>query len=1470
MGWRPFLVLLFVCCSLVLTGPAAAGTPPAQAWNRTLGGNSDDIASAVQQTTDGGYVVAGRTYSNNGDVAGNHGGWDYWVVKLDAAGQMAWNRTLGGSRWDEAHAVQQTSDGGYVVAGFTYSNDGDVAGNQGSIDYWVVKLDAAGQMAWNRTLGGSSYDEAYAVTQTSDGGYVVAGRTYSNNGDVAGNHGEYDCWVVKLDADGQMAWNRTLGGSGNDRAYTMQQTSDGGYVIAGETQSNNGDVAGNHGGLDCWVVKLDADGNMAWNRTLGGSKGDQAYGVDQASDGGYVIAGKTYSNDGDVNGTTKFGGDLWVVKLDAAGQINWSRTFGGSGWDEARAVQQTSDGGYVVAGYTRSNNGDVAGNHGESDFWVVKLAADGEMAWNRTLGGSMNDYAYAVEQTGDGGYVIAGETLSNNGDVAGTHGRLDYWVVKLMAEAEAEPPVASFTTNVSSGPAPLTVLFTDTSTGEGITGRSWEFGDGSTSSEASPTHTFLSPGTYTVTLTVTNAGGSNTATQTVTATGTPAIDLEKMMSGDGGSTWIDADDPPGPYLREGTNPQFRFVVTNTGNVTLSNVGVSDSDFGPLGGIAALSAGDSFAIETGAPRHEGQHENTATVTGTFTYSSGKTETVSDTDLAHYYGITAPVAGFTANVTSGVIPLTVAFTNTSTGMGITSHSWEFGDGTTSSEANPVHTFAAPGTYTVTLTVTNAAGSDTATRTVTATGTPAIDLEVDVSVDGGSTWYDADTAPGPTAPVGSTVTWTYTVTNTGTVPLSGVIVTDDGGTATDPADDFTAVPVLAGGFNVGDLNKDRLLDTTETWSYSASALARPGQYANNGTATGTPPGGLAAVTAADPSHYYGLEGAVANFTATPSSGAAPLWVQFTDTSTGEGITGRSWTFGDGSTSSEASPIHTFLSPGTYTVNLTVTNAGGSDTATQTVTVATRPWIVAGFTMNATTGTAPLTVQFTDTSTGPVRYRSWDFGDGATSTEQNPVHVFTAPGEYTVRLLVGTGQSTDRHTETVSVFEEPPAVGGDTGYFLVSTQPAGAAIYLEGLEGTRYLQGTTSGGPVNVTIYLTGSPMKKIIANLSGYHDAVFAIPRYPPKGMTIPVGLTLAPAQAPPVANFTANATAGIAPLTVQFTDTSTSSPTQWHWVIDDTVYTVQHPRHTFTSPGARTVLLVATNAMGSSSAKVMTIDVAGAPPPTTEPTTEVTTPVTTPVGNHPYPSTHIVPGRVEAEDYDVTGGDLVAYYDTTAANEGGAYRTDGVDIEVGGSGYNVGWIRAGEFLTYTVASAAAGTYTIEFRVANPGAAKTVTVSVNGEAKTLTIPSTGGFQNWQTVPLTGVNLNSGGNLVRVSMGSAASFNVDYMDFTTGGSTQPTTVVTTTTTIPSTGGASFTAAPIPVKKSSLIRFTVTPAPGKTIRSAWWTFDKAGHYTTWNSRTVNAGFYYPATGTFTPLVKLTYTDGSTEEVYRTNYVTVT
>jgi hypothetical protein len=269
--------------------------------------------------------------------------------------------------------------------------------------------------------------------------------------------------------------------------------------------------------------------------------------------------------------------------------------------------------------------------------------------------------------------------------------------------------------------------------------------------------------------------------------------------------------------------------------------------------------------------------------------------------------------------------------------------------------------------------------------------------------------------------------------------------------------------------------------------------------------------------------------------------------------------------------------------------------------------------------------------------------------------------------------------------------------------------------------------------------------------------------------------------------------------------------------------------------------------------------GGSTPTPTPTPIPPTPNGT--AGEPYPAPHLVPGRVEAEDYDVGG-----FADTTAANEGGAYRTDAVDIEVGGSNHNVGWIRAGESLTYSVDAAAAGTYSIGFRVANPGAARTVTVSVNGAARSLTVPATGSFRTWQTAALTGVNLNAGRNAVRIDTGTAASFNLDYLQFGQGGTPTP----TVTTPTPAAGGASFTAAPVTAPKGSAVKFTLTPAPGKRVGAAWWSFDATAHMNTWNSRATSPTFYYPARGTFTPLVKITYTDGSTETVQRTGYVRAT
>jgi len=410
--------------------------PGGIAWQKSLGGAEDDHAYSIQQTADGGYIVTGHTYSNDGDVSGNHGNTDYWVVKVTAAGTFDWQKCLGGLSFDEARSIQQTADGGYIVAGYTYSNDGNVTGNHGNQDYWVVKLDSAGTILWQRCLGGSQDDSANYLQQTADGGYIVAGKTYSNNGDVSGNHGDQDYWIVKLDPAGTILWQRCLGGSGTDAATSIQQITDGGYIVAGYSNSNDGNVAGNHGNQDYWIVKLDHAGTILWQKCLGGSGGDEAQSIRQTADDGYIVAGFSLSNDGTVSGNHG-GMDYWVVKITATGTVNWQGCYGGSSDDYAYGIRQTADGGYIVAGHTNSNNGDVTGNHGNYDYWVVRLNSAGTIFWQQCLGGTSTDSAYSVQQTADGGYIVTGYTYSNNGNVTGNHGKYDYWVVKLNPDTAA-------------------------------------------------------------------------------------------------------------------------------------------------------------------------------------------------------------------------------------------------------------------------------------------------------------------------------------------------------------------------------------------------------------------------------------------------------------------------------------------------------------------------------------------------------------------------------------------------------------------------------------------------------------------------------------------------------------------------------------------------------------------------------------------------------------------------------------------------------------------------------------------------------------------------------------------------------------------------------------------------------------------------------------------------------------------------
>ncbi len=445
------ILISFITVLSTVFSYSALSQAPAIEWQKSLGGRNEDDALAICQTFDGGYIVAGRSKSTSGDVTGNIGAFDAWIVKMSSSGSLEWQKSIGGSLTDQANAIVQTADSGYIIAGSTISNDGAVTGNHGQTDYWVVKLSSAGTVQWQKCYGGASYEIAYSIQQTTDGGYVVGGESWSNDGDVTGNHGGRDCWIVKIDTSGALQWQKSLGGSANDFGKKIRQTADGGYIATVTSSSSDGDVTNNYGSSDFWVVKLSNLGIIQWEKSFGGTLVDNGQDIIQTSDEGYVVIGLTTSNDGDVT-DSKGKGDYWVVRISSLGAVVWQKTLGGSELDYATSVVQSTDGGFVVAGYSVSNNGDLTENKGSSDYWLVKLNASGYIVWQKSLGGSEYDVANYFTTTSDGGYIIAGYTRSLNGDVTLNHGSDDFWIVKLKSTVAVPQLSHSGEINVSPNP----------------------------------------------------------------------------------------------------------------------------------------------------------------------------------------------------------------------------------------------------------------------------------------------------------------------------------------------------------------------------------------------------------------------------------------------------------------------------------------------------------------------------------------------------------------------------------------------------------------------------------------------------------------------------------------------------------------------------------------------------------------------------------------------------------------------------------------------------------------------------------------------------------------------------------------------------------------------------------------------------------------------------------------------------------
>ncbi|MBS1687001.1 MAG: T9SS type A sorting domain-containing protein [Bacteroidetes bacterium] len=446
-------------------------------WEKSLGGTNNDVAYSISPSADGGYFAAGYSFSTDSDVTGNHGNSDCWVVKLTAAGTIQWQKSLGGPGNDIGHSIAATADGGCIVAGQNGGNGGDVTGNHGGVDYWVVKLDTTGTIQWQKSYGGTANDLAECIAPTVDGGYIVAGISLSNNGDVTGHHGpvDDDYWIVKLDASGTMQWQKSLGGTSNDDAYSIAQTADRGYIVTGSSGSINGDVTGHHGfnNYDYWVVKLDTIGAIQWQKSLGGSYADEAYSIAPTADGGYIVAGYSASTDGDVTGHYSVD-DYWVVKLGATGSIQWQKSLGGTNFDEANSVVQTADRGYIVAGNTASTDGDLTGHYGNTGPWIVKLDTTGTIQWQKSLGDTANDQALSIAPTLDGGYVVAGYSSSITGGASGYQGSLDYWVVKLgciaTTSTDTQTACGSYTWRDGHTYTASTHTATDTIAGGSVSG----------------------------------------------------------------------------------------------------------------------------------------------------------------------------------------------------------------------------------------------------------------------------------------------------------------------------------------------------------------------------------------------------------------------------------------------------------------------------------------------------------------------------------------------------------------------------------------------------------------------------------------------------------------------------------------------------------------------------------------------------------------------------------------------------------------------------------------------------------------------------------------------------------------------------------------------------------------------------------------------------------------------------------------
>lgn len=454
-------------------------------WEKSYGGIHADYLFDAQPTADYGFILAGSSLSEKtgNKTDENHGDLDYWIWKMNEKGELDWQKSIGGNGFDLLQSIKGTRDGGFILAGTSSSgNSFQKKDNcKGLADFWVIKLDASGEEQWQRTIGGDGQDELLCAFQTKDGGYILGGSSSSSPSAVTNikeegkmkasaqtdlysksekSRGNMDYWIVKLDNQGVIEWQKTYGGKYADLLRSLEQTADNGYILAGYSNSPvSGDKTDPNKGVgDYWIVKIDEAGIVQWQNTYGAEGDDQPYVIHQTPDGGYIVGGNSNSKNAltPLGGIVGNGTDFWVLKLDAEGGVVWSKTYDFGKVDILTSLVENNNQTYLIGGYAKAEArqsliGDAvkkAGvgkdKEGINDYIALKIDENGEELWNKTVGSNGEDILRKVIETRDGGYLMAGTSNSgSSNDKKSNIGGNDFWVVKLKDKSKADKVKAS-------------------------------------------------------------------------------------------------------------------------------------------------------------------------------------------------------------------------------------------------------------------------------------------------------------------------------------------------------------------------------------------------------------------------------------------------------------------------------------------------------------------------------------------------------------------------------------------------------------------------------------------------------------------------------------------------------------------------------------------------------------------------------------------------------------------------------------------------------------------------------------------------------------------------------------------------------------------------------------------------------------------------------------------------------------------